>query len=125
MWSFALMNLHISHHLFWQLTPRQFDLLARRHDEQLTHREMCCAFTTAAVVNHSFSPPEKPVPPSEWMPHFRRPIQPIPTPAREAQLEAKADFDGRSLQLQMELKAHAATGEVGPTLKALGYGNNE
>lgn len=121
MWSFALISLRIDHHLFWQLTPRQFDLLCQRHDEQLAHREMCHAFTTAAVVNHSFSPPEKPVPPSEWMPHYKTPTRPLPPQSARAQMEAKADFDGRSLQLQMELKAYASTGVVGPTLKTLGY----
>lgn len=124
MWSFALYNLRISHEVFWQLTPRQFSLISDRHREHLAHREMCHAFTTAAVVNHSFSPPEKPIPPSEWMPHYEQPNVPPSVPATAEQLEAKAAFDGQSFQLSLELKAYAETGAIGPALKRLGYGES-
>lgn len=122
MWSYALVSLRISHRLFWQLTPRQFDLLAQRHREELAHRELCSAFTTAAVVNHSFCPPEKPVPPSQWMPNLERPPE-RPAPPTEAQQSAKNAFDAQVAQLTAEMKAYADAGAIGPALKALGYGN--
>ena len=123
MWSVALYSLRICPDLFWQLTPRQFDLLTQRHHEELCHREMTAAFTTAAIINHSFSPPEKPIPPIEFMPNYRRPPE-APTPvATEAQQEAKTAFDGQVAQLTAEMKAYAETGVIGPALKALGYGS--
>ena len=125
MWSNALFNLRVRHKLFWKLTPRQYDLLVQRHREALTHREMVAAFTTSAVVNHSFSPPDKPVPPSHWMPHFEPPRVSVATPATPKQMEAKAEFDGKAAQLTAEMKAYSETGAVGPMLRGMAYGEKE
>ncbi len=52
------------------MTLRQFLLLDRRHRDELVHREMCAAFTTAAVINYGYARPRKPTAPADWMPNW-------------------------------------------------------
>ena len=66
---------------------------------------MVCAFTTAAVVNHSMCPPKEAVAPLRYMPN----AQPAPVRAQtEEELEAESAYNLKVLQLAAQMKAAAA-----------------
>ena len=118
MWSHAVYALRVKPKLFWKLTPKQYTLLCDRHRDELVHREMVAAFTTAAIVNFSLSAPEKPVAPLEWMPNYKAPQ--IAAPSSHSKADRTA-FDCRRAQLTAELKTYAETGIAGPVLLEMGY----
>jgi len=55
---------------FWRLNFRTFNALKRRHHEKAQQEELRSAIVAASFINHSMSPPTKPV--SYWrlMPSF-------------------------------------------------------
>jgi len=56
------------------MTPRQFNLLAKRLIAEREHRELIAGYTTAAVINHAMSPPEEPVSAKNFMPSYQDPV---------------------------------------------------
>ncbi len=80
------------------------------------------AFTTAALINHSFSPPEKGVTVLDFMPNHpdrlrtSAPAKPL-TPQQQA---AKDDFMANVMQLSAELRERASTGKPGALLTQMG-----
>ena len=67
-WSNARVHLGLTDEQFFSLTPRQFSLLMDRHKEREELKEFLSAQVVAAIVNHSFSPPEKAQAPADFMP---------------------------------------------------------
>ncbi len=67
-WSNARIHLGLTDEQFFSLTPRQFSLLMDRHKEREELKEFLSAQVVAAIVNHSFSPPEKEQAPADFMP---------------------------------------------------------
>lgn len=87
---------------FYQLTPRQFDLLDTRYREHRAHTEMVGAFTTAAVINYSVNGPEKYISPIRFMPNSIVEQAPELT---EEELENESNYNLKVLQMAAELKA--------------------
>lgn len=71
LWAEAVYDLRLTPHQFYALTPRQFYLLREAHRKRLVHSEMLHGYTTMAVINHGFAPPENPVRVIDFMPNFR------------------------------------------------------
>lgn len=91
------------------MTPRQFRLLRERRREDLAHRELVQAWTTAAVINHSMLRPEDAVSPLDYMPHHR-----LAKPVREQseeELEAESNFNLCVLQESARQRAANAARE--------------
>jgi hypothetical protein len=100
------------------MTPKQFHLLWGRHREDIMHREMVQAFTTAAIINHSLCRPEEPVQPKDFMPNFAPPVRkqegpPIPPEVRGA-------FEAKRAKISRLLKQYKATGKADPYLIKIG-----
>src|SRR5690242_5958612 len=75
------------------------------HKRRLTHTEMIQAFTTAAVINFSFAPPQKAVLPKEFMPNFRSEHEPVPENVTVYSEEVVVDWHARIANLAAEMKA--------------------
>lgn len=101
------------------MTPRQFHLLWGRHREDIMHREMIAAFTTAAIINHSLYRPEEPVQPKDFMPNYSAPTAPQPkaNPVAEGEL---ADYRSKRAHISALLKKYKATGKADPYLIKIG-----
>ena len=69
---------------------------------------MVGGFTTAAVVNYSFSPPKKPVAALRYMPNARQEQEREQT---EEELEAESDYNLKVLQEAARQKAEAKARE--------------
>lgn len=50
------------------MTPRQLALLRKRYDERQQDQELLAGIIAATIANHSFSPPNKPYAPGDFMP---------------------------------------------------------
>jgi hypothetical protein len=53
---------------FYDLTPRQFQLLQSRHKEVTTHQELLVGILATTVANFSMGRPDPPRIPSDFMP---------------------------------------------------------
>lgn len=104
MWATARYDLHLSSVEFYDLTPRQFSLLCKAHRRALAHREMQHAMTTAAIINFSMSPPEKPVDPLQLCPNHK-PEKTQTSAQMDADLDINVDWQARIAALSAELKA--------------------
>ena len=67
LWSHARHDLGIQEAEFWQMTPRQLDLLSRRHRAEREWAELQQARLMAVVVNYSFCAPKEPVSAADFM----------------------------------------------------------
>lgn len=105
------------------MTPRQFHLLWGRHREEIMHREMIQAFTTAAVINHSICRPNEPVAPKEFMPNFQLPKAKEPE-AETVTSEEMADYRSQRAHISALLKRYQATGKADPHLVKIGLVSN-
>jgi hypothetical protein len=106
-WSRAIYDFGLSAKKFYQLTPKQFVLLSRRHREALAHAELPGAYTTAATINYSGYAPEKGVSPLDFMPNHRDSAPPR-SPEElltEEQLEVLVTYQQKVLQFTGELQA--------------------
>jgi hypothetical protein len=106
MWSQARYDLRLTDEDFYRLTPGLFSRLMARHRDALAHREMCSALTTAAVINHSMCPPEKPVSWIEFAPHhdsFHRPGQ-VTKELTDAQRDMIQRHEVAALELAAKMK---------------------
>ena len=118
MWA-MVRYLGISTDEFWTLTPRHYFELRKQYLDELQHREMCSAFTTAAVVNSSFYRPEQAVSPLEWMPSHPDRVRPAPVKKTPEQAAAMENYMAKVMQLSAELKERTETGKTGPMLSQM------
>jgi hypothetical protein len=104
------------------MTPRQFHLLWDRHREDLLHREMVQAFTTAAVINHSFSPPKERAQAGDFMPNWKPERLPVrQEPQGEAfPEEVVDDYRATRAHLAALFERYQATGIADPYLVKIG-----
>lgn len=101
------------------MTPRQFHLLWGRHREEVIHREMLQAFTTAAIINFSLCRPEEPVAPKDFMPNFQIPKAKEPE-AETVTSEEMADYRSKRAHISALLQIYNATGKADPYLVQIG-----
>lgn len=101
------------------MTPKQFHLLWERHREELVHREMIQAFTTAAVINFSLSRPDEAVAPRDFMPNFMVPVKPEPE-GEPVSSEEMQDYLSKRAHVSALLKKYQATGKADPYLVKIG-----
>lgn len=102
------------------MTPRQFHLLWGRRREDLLHREMIQAFTTAAIINYSLCRPNEPIAPKDFMPNFVVPTakhEPKGEPVSESDM---ADYKSKRAHISALLKEYKATGKAHPYLVKIG-----
>lgn len=81
------------------MTPVQLRLLDAEHRESLIHAEMCAGFTSAAIANYSFAPPEKPVSALRFMPNHPQYDSPDTGDDPEQQMTPEQ----QEIDLEMEL----------------------
>lgn len=105
------------------MTPRQFHLLWGRHREELVHREMIQAFSTAAIINFSLARPEEPVAPKDFMPNFQLP-KAKESEAATVTSEEMADYRSKRAHISALLKMYQATGKPDPYLAKIGLVSN-
>jgi len=84
------------------------------------HREMCSGLTTSAILNSSFSPPEKPVPWTDFAPNYNADKKTRPAELSEAQKQLISEHNIRALQLAAEMKAEAELERHSRTTEPLG-----
>ena len=68
LWALARYDLQLSDEEFGELSPRQFHWLLKRKERETEHRELLNGIVAAAVVNFSFSAPDKQAEPKDFMP---------------------------------------------------------
>ena len=68
MWSCARYDLSLTSDEFYELTPRQFDALLKRHHHRVESNELLFAQLTSWVANTGFRSTEKPTQPKDFMP---------------------------------------------------------
>lgn len=68
MWSSARYNLNLTDDEFFELTPRKFDALQKRHKYKTESNELLFAQMTSALYNTGFKSPEKPTKIDDFMP---------------------------------------------------------
>lgn len=71
LWSHARIDLGLSEGEFWRMTPRQLDLLSKRHRAHREWAELLNARLMAVVVNYSFCAPKEPVSAADFMPGLK------------------------------------------------------
>ena len=86
------------------MTPGQFHLLGKRHREARVHTELVHAYTTAAAINYSYCSPETPVSVVDFMPNHSGYVGETEPELTEEELEEKAAFQLKVLQLAAEMK---------------------
>jgi hypothetical protein len=67
-WSVALYDLHLTTDEFYDLTPRQFGALHKRHLYKVEHDEFMFAQLNSWIANTGFRNAEKPTTPYDFMP---------------------------------------------------------
>jgi hypothetical protein len=75
------------------------------HRRRLTHTEMIQAFTTAAVINFSFAPPQKPVLPREFMPNLKSDNDSVAESVPAFTEDELIEWHTRIANLAVEMKA--------------------
>ena len=105
MWATARHSLGLSTEEFYDLTPRQFHLLAEAHRKRLAHQEMIQAYTTAAIINYSLAAPDDPAQPIQFMPHYRKSAPAEAVPANPITQDELTDWQTRVANLAAEMKA--------------------
>jgi hypothetical protein len=122
-WAQARYDLRLKEQEFWLMTPRQFHLLWERHREEMIHREMIQAFTTAAVINFSLCRPDEAVAPKDFMPNFQ--LSKAKEPEAETLTnEEMADYRSKRAHIVALLKKYQATGKADPYLVKIGLVTN-
>jgi len=119
-WAQARYDLKLSEQEFWLLTPRQFHLLWDRHKEELLHRELIQAITTAAVINYSLCRPEEPVSHLKFMPNFTATEQKAEAPVVEVSRDELDDYRSQRAHVSALLQQYNATGKGDPYLVRIG-----
>jgi hypothetical protein len=94
---------------FYRLTPRQFNLLAKRLIAEREHRELLAAYTTAAVINFSMHAPDEPVCPRDFMPSAAEDGGKLPDDQlSEEELERQTSFNLEVLIQATKMRRQAA-----------------
>ena len=115
--------MRLSRDEFFAITPRQFHLLWDRRREDLLHRELCHAYTSAAVYN-LLGVPEERIPETAFMPNHRASAkgqadneQEVPLLIPQDQVD---DYRSARANVAALLEAYRNTGVADPRLIALG-----
>jgi hypothetical protein len=88
----ARYDLHLTADEFYDLTPRQFDALLRRHQRKEEHDEFMFAQLTSWVANTGFKSASKVTQPKDFMPSQWAKTLSRPTPSKPKRMTRKRRF---------------------------------
>ncbi len=92
MWAHAHIELGLTADAFYDLTPRQYDALAKRKERFLEANEFMLAQLTSAVVNFSHRAPKETTKPRDFMLSQFRVKSPAERPKRRSRKTIADEF---------------------------------